>query len=100
MHVLLNCIILLALYYFNILSPMQLSVVIIIFLIIIILMISSSRSGYPTTIGRQEKELEKGPISRSQNLKVQLLSTGLNKPTSMAFLGPSNILITEKITVP
>ena len=79
---------------------MQLSVVIIIFLIIIILMISSSRSGYPTTIGRQEKELEKGPISRDQNLKVQLLSTGLNKPTSMAFLGPSNILITEKITVP
>jgi glucose/arabinose dehydrogenase len=33
---------------------------------------------------------------KDPNLKVQLLTVGLNSPTSMAFLGPDDILVLEK----
>jgi aldose sugar dehydrogenase len=75
---------------------MQFSVVILVTLVVIILMLAASSPGYWETIGKQEKELEKGPITKDQNLKAQLYSKGLMKPTSMAFLGPDDILVTEK----
>jgi hypothetical protein len=53
-------------------GPMQFSVAI---LIMLVVMVTTSRSGYSTTIGKQEKELEKGPITKDQNLKVQLYSS-------------------------
>ena len=37
-----------------------------------------------------------GPIVLDQNLKVELVSRGLKSPTSMAFLGPNDILVLEK----
>lgn len=39
-----------------------------------------------------------GPTVKDDNLKVEKVADGLEKPTSMAFLGPNDILITEKET--
>ncbi|MGN6630501.1 MAG: PQQ-dependent sugar dehydrogenase [Candidatus Nitrosocosmicus sp.] len=36
------------------------------------------------------------PIINDRNLKVELYAQGLKNPTSMAFLGPKDILVTEK----
>ncbi len=36
------------------------------------------------------------PIVKDSNLKVDLLTKGLKSPTSMAFVGPNDILVTEK----
>jgi aldose sugar dehydrogenase len=38
----------------------------------------------------------KGPIILDPNLKAELVFRGLRYPTSMAFLGPNDILVTEK----
>src|ERR671930_2529492 len=35
-------------------------------------------------------------ISKDPNLKVELIAQGLRSPTSMAFLGPNDILVLEK----
>ncbi len=35
-------------------------------------------------------------IIKDRNLKVELVSEGLQLPTSMAFLGPDDILVLEK----
>src|SRR5919197_4816323 len=35
-------------------------------------------------------------ISKDPNLKVELVAQGLRSPTSMAFLGPNDILVLEK----
>ena len=59
-------------------------------------MLTTSRPSDSTSIGNQEKEPEKGPVTKDQNLKVQLYSKGLKKPTGFAFLGPDDILVTEK----
>src|SRR5919197_4499260 len=37
-------------------------------------------------------------ISKDPNLKVELVAQGLKSPTSMAFLGPNDILVLEKET--
>src|SRR5437867_2432571 len=37
-----------------------------------------------------------GPIMNDPNLKVEIVATGINFPTSMAFLGPNDILVLEK----
>src|SRR5438046_10157678 len=39
-----------------------------------------------------------GPTLDDPNLKVDLVVKGLDVPTSMAFLGPNNILVLEKNT--
>jgi aldose sugar dehydrogenase len=59
-------------------------------------MLATSRSSDSTTRGNQEKKPEEGPITKDPNLKVQLYSKGLKKPTGIAFLGPDDILVTEK----
>src|SRR5919199_5895314 len=38
----------------------------------------------------------KNPIIADPNLKVELVARGLKSPTSMAFLGPNDILVLEK----
>jgi aldose sugar dehydrogenase len=38
------------------------------------------------------------PTIRDSNLQVQTIATGLNSPTSMAFIGPNDILVLEKNT--
>ena len=40
--------------------------------------------------------LSGGPIINNPNLKTELVAKGLRFPTSMAFLGPSDILVLEK----
>jgi len=40
----------------------------------------------------------KGPIIVDPHLTAQVVFTGLKYPTSMAFLGPNDILVTEKDT--
>ncbi len=47
--------------------------------------------GVNASIGREEK-----PSIKDPNLGVQLVSGGLQFPTSMAFLGPDDILVLEK----
>jgi aldose sugar dehydrogenase len=39
-----------------------------------------------------------GPIIRDPNLKTEIAFTGLQAPTSMAFLGPNDILVLQKNT--
>ncbi|CAN5588106.1 hypothetical protein BH23THE1_BH23THE1_36480 [soil metagenome] len=39
-----------------------------------------------------------GPTVKDTNLKVEKVTDGLDFPTSMAFLGPNDILVTEKET--
>ncbi len=36
------------------------------------------------------------PSIKDKNLKIDLVTQGLNSPTSMAFLGPKDILVLEK----
>jgi aldose sugar dehydrogenase len=36
------------------------------------------------------------PVIKDKNLKIDVLAKGLNSPTSMAFLGPKDILVVEK----
>ena len=38
----------------------------------------------------------KGPIVVDPHLKAEVVSRGLRYPTSMTFLGPNDILVTEK----
>src|SRR5919202_2305457 len=40
--------------------------------------------------------LSGGPIINNPNLKTELVAKGLRFPTSMAFLGPNDILVLEK----
>src|SRR5918911_678572 len=40
--------------------------------------------------------LAQPPILKDPNLKVELVAQGLRSPTSMAFLGPNDILVLEK----
>ena len=39
-----------------------------------------------------------GPTVKDNNLVVENVTGGFGKPTSMAFLGPNDILVTEKET--
>jgi aldose sugar dehydrogenase len=39
-----------------------------------------------------------GPIIRNPKLKAEVVFAGLQAPTSMAFLGPNDILVLEKNT--
>ncbi|MDF0680940.1 MAG: PQQ-dependent sugar dehydrogenase [Candidatus Nitrosocosmicus sp.] len=40
----------------------------------------------------------RGPSIKDDNLVVEKITDGLDFPTSMAFLGPNDILVTEKVT--
>ena len=40
--------------------------------------------------------LPEGPIIKDSNLKTEVVSEGLTSPTSIAFVGPNDILVLEK----
>ena len=40
--------------------------------------------------------ISEGPLLNDSNLKVEVVFEGLTSPTSIAFLGPSDILVLEK----
>ena len=41
-------------------------------------------------------EYKGGPVVSDPNLRVELVATGINFPTSMSFLGADDILVLEK----
>jgi aldose sugar dehydrogenase len=43
-----------------------------------------------------QSQLATGPYIKSNNLKVEIVFRGFKFPTSMAFLGPNDILVLEK----
>jgi aldose sugar dehydrogenase len=49
---------------------------------------------YATTLSKPQDE--SGPLLRDPNLKVEILFRGIKFPSSMAFLGPDDILVLEK----
>ena len=60
---------------------------------------SSSTDDIPTTIhNTKSKPLPGGPTLNDPSLKLEQIFTGLDHPTSMAFVGPNDILVTEKNT--
>jgi aldose sugar dehydrogenase len=51
----------------------------------------------PTAYAADSTQSAKGPIiNNGTNLKLQVVFSGINFPTSMAFLGPNDILVLEK----
>ena len=40
--------------------------------------------------------ISEGPIIKDSNLKAEVVFEGLTSPTSIAFLGPNDILVLEK----
>jgi glucose/arabinose dehydrogenase len=44
----------------------------------------------------QVKPIIKEPVVKDNNLRVEVIAQGLSVPTTMAFLGPDNILVLEK----
>src|SRR5919112_521852 len=60
---------------------------------------TSSTDDIPTTIhNTKSKPLPGGPTLNDANLNLEQIFTGLDHPTSMAFAGPNDILVTEKNT--
>ncbi len=54
---------------------------------------AESYSGYSAV---PEMKSDPQPIIKDSNLKIEIVFKGLNFPTSMAFLGPDDILVLEK----
>ena len=50
----------------------------------------------PKNITQLNVQNEGGPIVNDTNLKVEIVETGIDFPTSMTFLGPDDILVLEK----
>jgi aldose sugar dehydrogenase len=60
---------------------------------------TTSSTDIPTTIhNTKSKPLPGGPTLNDPNLNLEQIVTGLELPTSMAFVGPNDILVTEKNT--
>jgi aldose sugar dehydrogenase len=68
---------------------------IILFLIILILFLQIFYANVGTIVFAQE---DSAPILRDLGLTAELVSASLKDPTSMTFIGPSDILVTEKNT--
>ncbi|WP_458720640.1 PQQ-dependent sugar dehydrogenase [Candidatus Nitrosocosmicus sp. R] len=68
--------------------------------ICILLLLDSSYSTINLSYGAYAKapQSPNGPTVKDNNLVVEKITDGLEKPTSMAFLGPNDILVTEKET--
>ncbi len=70
-------------------------------IIIIIMILTSSATGsISSAYGAYAKApvSPNGPTVKDKNLVVENVTGGLDKPTSMAFLGPNDMLVTEKET--
>ena len=68
------------------------------FLITILVLgfIAPSQYYYSAYGAVSKAESNDGPIIKDSHLKVEMVSKGLKFPTSMAFLGPNDILVLEK----
>jgi glucose/arabinose dehydrogenase len=75
-------------------------------IIIIISLLIPFRGYTSTTYSQQqnqsstyssETQQEVGPIVKDPNLKVEKVISGLDLPTSMAFLGPNDFLVLEQL---
>ena len=64
---------------------------------VILVLLSFSLKYFGSVLARAKVAVE-GPIINDTNLTAQLLVSGLKTPSAMAFLGPDDILITEKNT--
>jgi glucose/arabinose dehydrogenase/plastocyanin len=69
-------------------------------IIIIMILTSSAIGSVSSAYGAYAKApvSPSGPTVKDNNLVVENVTGGLDKPTSMAFLGPNDILVTEKET--
>ena len=69
-------------------------------IIIIMILTSSAIGSISSAYGAYAKApvSPNGPTVKDKNLVVENVTGGLDKPTSMAFLGPNDILVTEKET--
>jgi aldose sugar dehydrogenase len=59
---------------------------------------SSTTDDIPTIHNAKSDPLPEGPTLNDANLNLEEISTGLDLPTSMTFVGPNDILVTEKNT--
>jgi glucose/arabinose dehydrogenase len=59
---------------------------------------TSTTDDIPTIHNTRSKPLPGGPTLNDPNLNLEQIFTGLDIPTSMAFVGPNDILVTEKNT--
>jgi aldose sugar dehydrogenase len=59
---------------------------------------TSSTDDIPTIHNTKSKPLPGGPTLKDPNLNLEQIFTGLDYPTGMAFVGPNDILVTEKNT--
>src|ERR671911_399858 len=51
---------------------------------------------YNIVIGQEEEEKGTTPRLRESGLNIEIVANGIESPTSMAFLGPDDILVLEK----
>src|ERR687884_120423 len=65
-------------------------------LVLVILLLTVASSGYKSAHAALGVRKITIPTIRDPNLKVELIAKGLHFPTSMAFLGPNDILVLEK----
>src|SRR5215213_10476850 len=61
-----------------------------------IITINNGHSFVPRVYAARAKISSEGPIINDPNLVAQVVFKGLKGPTSMAFLGPNDILVLEK----
>src|SRR5215217_1173206 len=59
---------------------------------------SSTTDDIPTIHNTKSKPLPGGPTLNDPNLNLEQIFTGLDQPTGMTFVGPNDILVTEKNT--
>ena len=59
---------------------------------------TSTTDEIPPIHNTKSKPLPGGPTLNDPNLNLEQIFTGLDIPTSMAFVGPNDILVTEKNT--
>ena len=73
-------------------------IIIVIAILIMLFILTDSYYHYyfVTAYASEKQNNNKGPIIYDPSLKVELIFKGLQHPTSMAFLGPNDILVLEK----
>ena len=66
------------------------------FMLIVAIVSISLVQSYNIVIGQEEEEEGTAPRLRDSELNIELVANGIASPTSMAFLGPDDILVLEK----
>ena len=76
----------------NLIFPLTLT-----FIIMLLVLTSFSWKSPGTAFARAKTSID-GPVINDTHLGAQLVVSGLKAPSAMAFLGPDDILVTEKNT--